>query len=288
MTTFSDTPIIIIGAGRSGTKLLRSVLGTAENTVCFPREINYIWRHHNAGYPTDELLPEHARPEVVRYIRDRFRAFSRKHGRFRVVEKTVANCLRVPFVYKIFPDAFFVHIIRDGRAVAESARARWRSRPQPGYLLEKARWVPLGDMLYYAMRYLSFQASRLRFGNGEQSSWGPRFLGLSDLRRNHSLLEVCAIQWRTCVEAAISGLECIPKEQKATILFENLVFKPAVEIDTLFSRAGLTATTDTESFPDSQIRTNTVGRWRSSLTPIEQAALTRRLDATLKQLGYSD
>ena len=288
MTTFSDTPIIIIGAGRSGTKLLRGVLGTAENTACFPREINYIWRHHNAGYSNDDLSPEHARPEVIRYIRDRFEVFSTRHGGCRVLEKTVANCLRVPFVYRIFPDAFFIHIIRDGRAVAESARARWLSRPELGYLLEKARWVPMGDMLYYALRYLSFQAGRLRSDNGEQSSWGPRFQGLSDLRRNHSLLEVCAIQWRTCVQAAISGLECVPNEQKAVIHFEDLVFKPAAEIETLFSKAGLTATTDTESFPESQIRTDTVSRWRSSLTPMEQETLTRHLDAALKQLGYSD
>ena len=121
-------PIIIVAAGRSGSKLLRGILASHWDAICFPREINYIWRHGNLDFPTDELQPENARPEVVQYIRKRFDKVRSGQGKQRVIEKTCANSLRVDFVHTIFPEAYFVHLVRDGRAVAESARRRWRAR----------------------------------------------------------------------------------------------------------------------------------------------------------------
>ena len=50
-------PIIIIGAPRSGTNMLRDVLCNLDGVGSWPcDEINYIWRHGNVKNPSDEFL----------------------------------------------------------------------------------------------------------------------------------------------------------------------------------------------------------------------------------------
>jgi hypothetical protein len=38
----------------------------------------------------------------------------------RVVEKTPAHAFQLPFIHRIYPDAWYIHIVRDGRDVARS------------------------------------------------------------------------------------------------------------------------------------------------------------------------
>lgn len=69
MQAFNFQPVIIIGAGRSGTNMVPDLLTAFPACATWPcDEINYIWRYGNAGFPTDELTAEHARPSVVRIL----------------------------------------------------------------------------------------------------------------------------------------------------------------------------------------------------------------------------
>ena len=66
-------PVIIIGAARSGTNMLRDVLTSLPGVGTWPcDEINYIWRHRNARNPLDEFQPEQATDPVRRFIRGEF------------------------------------------------------------------------------------------------------------------------------------------------------------------------------------------------------------------------
>ncbi len=66
-------PVIIIGAPRSGTNMLRDVLTSFEKIGTWPcDEINYIWRHGNVRYPSDEIPRERATEPVKNYIRQHF------------------------------------------------------------------------------------------------------------------------------------------------------------------------------------------------------------------------
>ena len=124
-------------------------------------EINYIWRHGNVRYPSDELTPERARPEVVRSIRWQFDWMGRRYGAYAVLEKTCANSLRVPFVDAAVPDARYLLIRRDGVDAVGSAMKRWKAALDSPYLAQKARFVPMSDLPYDGGRYLWNRIYRL-------------------------------------------------------------------------------------------------------------------------------
>ena len=286
--TFEQPPIIIVAAGRSGSKMLRSIIGSHPEIAYFPREINYIWRHGNTIFPTDELRPQHARPAVRNYIRKRFQRFGASHGDARVLEKTCANSLRVPFVHAVFPEAYIIHLVRDGRAVAESARRRWLARPEIKYLLEKARWVPVQDIPYYGLRYLKFQWRR--FGDREKapSSWGPRFAGLDELVQEKSLIEVCGIQWRTCVEAAENALTQLPSDQVLTVRYEDLVTDPLDVSAQIFEAIGLDSSPHSQTFIREFVTSSNLNKWNKALSQEDMRLLLPHIEATLEKLGYKD
>jgi hypothetical protein len=58
--------------------------------------------------------------EMAAYYRKKVLQVQNLWGRPRFVDKTLVNCFRVRLLNSIFPDAKFLHIIRDGRAVAFS------------------------------------------------------------------------------------------------------------------------------------------------------------------------
>jgi len=282
-----DSPILIVGAGRSGTKLLRSVLASHPDLICFPREINYVWRHGNRSYPTDELTPDHARPEVAEYVRRRFASFSRGRGGRRLVEKTCANVLRVGFIHAVFPDAHVIHVVRDGRAVAESARRTWSGRPEIRYLLEKARWLPPGDIPYYAMRFLRYRLAGV--GRGAErvpSSWGPRFSGIDEAVRTRPLIEVCGLQWVACVDAGVRGLAQLPPDRTTTVRYEDLVHRPLATTEALFGELGLRFRDECRTYVSETVHAGNVDKWQDRLSSAEQDALERTIGEDLRRHGY--
>ena len=104
MTNFK--PIVIIGAPRSGTNMLRDVLCNIPDFSSWPcDEINYIWRHGNARYPSDEIPKEKATSSVKDYIQNCFEEIRKRTGSNFIIEKTCANSLRVPFVDAVLPNA---------------------------------------------------------------------------------------------------------------------------------------------------------------------------------------
>ena len=72
--------IVIIGAPRSGTNLLRDVLTKFDGVGTWPcDEINYIWRHGNVLVKTDEFSRENATQRIKNYINYAFSNLARKN-----------------------------------------------------------------------------------------------------------------------------------------------------------------------------------------------------------------
>ncbi len=281
-------PVIIIGAARSGTNMLRDVLTALPGFGTWPcDEINYIWRYGNARFPSDELTPEHAQPHVRRYIRRQFNALAVRRGLRFVVEKTCANSLRVPFVDAVFPDAKYVFLVRDGRDVVASARKCWRAPLRPMYLLRKARFVPWRDVPYYGCRYAYNRLYRLFSRQRRVATWGPRFHEMDAFARTHSLEETCAEQWRRSVDAAARALAGLEDGRVYSVRYEDFVAHPAEHLARICRFLGFPADGDVIRAAVASVSSRSVGNWRHELEPPVAARIQTMLEPYLEAWGYT-
>jgi len=233
------TPVVIIGAGRSGTNALRDMLTRLplfSTWAC--DEINPIWRHGNALWPTDEIPPECARPVVRRYIRRAFLRLWRQTGNPRfVVEKTCANSLRIPFVDAVLPEARYLYIVRDGTDVVASACRRWQGELEvPGlkYFMAKLRYAPLCDLPLYGFSFMKNRLALLFGGRRRLGTWGPQFAGM-DNYVDAGLEELCARQWIACVLQSDLAFESIDSNRVLALRYEDLAAEPAATLSAILS-----------------------------------------------------
>jgi hypothetical protein len=286
--TLSHTPVIIIGAARSGTNMLRDVLTSLEDIGTWPcDEINYIWRYGNSDYPTDAIPPSLATKEVREYIRRAFIKMAHRTDSRILVEKTCANSLRVPFVDAVLPEAKFLHIVRDGADVVHSAMKRWRARPELTYLARKARFVPPREIPYYAVRFLRNQWYRVTSSDGTLKTWGPRYPGIDDLVQETDLATVCATQWATSVETAAADLDRLDPDRVYRIQYETFVAEPEQSLRDLlrFIDAGPRNAEDLRAAV-AGVSASSVGRGRRGLSEADHDSAFAVLAPVLREQGY--
>ena len=139
-----------VGCGRSGTTLVRAIFSSHPELV-IPPESHFLGRmveHENAynsptGFSTDRFLSDlYARPWLSRWeleeeivkqairsnpptdlpdaVRLVFSLYAQMSGKPRYGDKTPRYVLYLPQLANLFPEARFVHIIRDGRDVTLS------------------------------------------------------------------------------------------------------------------------------------------------------------------------
>lgn len=134
---FTGPPIFISGCNRGGTTIAAKLICAHPEVENIGRgqfnEGQFIWRQKYPDWSRHRwALPpwawylrrteRHAHPEVVSFFRREFHAAMARPGR--MVEKTPANAVRLPFINSLYPDCFFVHVIRDGRHTVASLMAR--------------------------------------------------------------------------------------------------------------------------------------------------------------------
>lgn len=283
----SHQPIVIIGAPRSGTNMLRDVVTRLPGFGTWPcDEINYIWRHGNARFPTDELGPAHATPEVTRFIREAFEALARARRLDRVVEKTCANSLRVDFVERVLPDARYLYIVRDGRDATASAMGRWCAPLDLPYLVRKARFVPWADLPFYGWRYLLNRLHRVAGRELHLATWGPRFDGMEEILRRDGLAAVCAAQWARCVECSDRSFATIDPARVHAVRYEGFVTHPAEELDRIAAFLGLAADPEVLQGAVADVTDRNVAKWKRKLAAEDLGTAEPYLRAQMSRHGY--
>ncbi|MBL4900943.1 MAG: sulfotransferase [Colwellia sp.] len=284
---FGSNLVFIIGAPRSGTNMLRDVITSFDGGETWPcDEINYILRHGNVRFKSDEFPPELARKSVKRYLRRIFEDFSKeKNARF-LVEKTCANSLRISFLNEIFPRAKFIFIYRDGVDATGSARLRWTAKFDLRYILKKVRFVPLTDLPYYGIRYLGARLHRFFSKENRLAFWGPALDNMQGIVSNHSLNEVCAIQWQQCVEKSEEGLSKIESERIHRLSYEGFVNAPAHELGKILEFVGVEAGAGEIELAIGNVSNRSLGKGRASLGEGEVKKLEALVGTTLKKYGY--
>lgn len=285
--TFSNNcslPLIIIGAPRSGTNMLRDVICGLPGVVTWPcDEINLIWRHGNVAESSDALTREQASPTVKRYIRECFERLGSRQGARFVLEKTCANSLRVGFVDEVLPEARFIFIVRHGIDAAMSAVKRWHAPLDLPYTLRKLRYVPATDVPRYGAQFLRNRVAKLLSGENRLSSWGPRFPGMDEAVDHKPIAEVCAMQWQQCVERAEHDLAQLAPERVFRLKYEDFVTDPSSHLRRISDFLGIVA----ERLPDtSGVRQDLVGKGRKETDPEIESHLRTLLAETLHRYGY--
>jgi hypothetical protein len=133
-----QAPIFVVGAARSGTTWVYDVL-TAHPQVAGVYE-SWLFTRRNGlkSLFTEAHWPPKAsglgrfieRKTLVAYARDmteRIIEHAIKPDHRFLVEKSPSHVYHLPFVNEIFPNARFIHVLRDGRDVSVSVRSAARS-----------------------------------------------------------------------------------------------------------------------------------------------------------------
>lgn len=223
----SNPPVVILGAARSGTKFLRSVLASLPRHFATPFDSNHIWRIGNAYAADDELEPASISDRTALMIRDALWKAAAPGGApddGTLIEKTVSNALRPAFVERVFPGARYVVLLRDGRDVVESTYRMWMEPPDSVAMRRKLASLPLRALPYAAWYGVNMAAGRVR-GRGV-GIWGVRYRGIGSDIRQLSVPEVCAHQWRTCVESSLAFSAGLESSRVAHVRYEDLVGQP--------------------------------------------------------------
>lgn len=145
----NDRPVFVVGVGRSGTTLLRLML-TNHPRLAIPYESHFMDRYYQRSSEFGDLTDERRFRQLAQAIVDEpmvkmwDHSFDLDRLVGRVRERTLPGLLRalyedyaagkgkprwgdksdyldrMPVIKEMFPDAQFIHIIRDGRDVANS------------------------------------------------------------------------------------------------------------------------------------------------------------------------
>ena len=283
---YTFTPIIIIGAARSGTNILRDTLAQLPSVTTWPcDEINYIWRHGNINYPSDEFPVELATPVVKEYIHKKFEEIANSSNCEFVLEKTCANSLRVDFVNAVFPDSKIIFIVRDGIDVIASTKKRWTSKLDILYTLKKVRFVPLTDLPYYALKFMYNRVYKLTSSENRLNNWGPVLDNMIEIHNNHTLLEICALQWKKCVDSTEVSLNKIDKSRWLKIKYEDFVFNSDHVMNDVFNFINNEDKASSQ-FAHMNIKNNSVGKGRVELENSEIDIIKPIIINTMVRNGY--
>jgi len=201
------------------------------------------------GIPEAPVPPDLPHAATVSELRSSFARLRRFGGGQRVLCKRIANNLRLPLLVEAFPDATFVQLTRDGRAVAPSLR--------------KVNWWPGFWVFWYGSTTDQWEAA-----GGDP--W-----------------ELAARHWVEEVQALEQGVRAVPEEQLIDLRYEDFVADPVGRLAEIAGRAGLPANAAwlaelrQLSFPDHN------ESWRTQLDPAALTTIEQVQRDTLRRYGYA-
>ena len=278
-----EKPIILIGSGRSGTSLLASILEQHPD-VAYWGEPRPIWMHGNAYRKDQALRAENLTPRIGRFIDRKFTQFLAESGRKRFMEKTPSNCLRIEFIYALYPDCKIVNIIRDGRDVVRSMLQMQTRNPNPGLLGTRFRETPLFDWPAYLPMFFH-TVWRIRVLGKPALHLGAKPPGWKDWLDLPPHVAV-AKQWNALVSASIRDGRPLPASNYLEIRYEDLVRASESVVKGVLQFCELPECRETIDFALASIEPGMEHRWKSTLTSDQERELVECMQPLLEELGY--
>lgn len=205
--------------------------------------------------PCRDLTAEDAAPWLERRLRNFFGSRAQKQGRPVFMHK-FTGWPRARLLAAIFPEAKFVHVVRDGRSVASS-------------LLQVRWWRGYHGVPGWSFGELTEQERRDWEATGQ--SWAY----------------LAGLEWKRLMADFASAKEEIGPDRWLDVRYEDVVARPAVELSTVLRFAGLDRwgrlEREVERFGVSEGRKDA---YRHELRPDDVALLDSLLASTLERWGY--
>jgi len=300
--------VFLVGSERSGTTVLGQILDRHPDIAQW-YEPYFVWDKYFRLAPHDARSAGDATPRVISQVFNDFERYRKKQNKPVIFDKSPRNSLKIPFILKIFPNARFVHMLRDGRDATLSINKEWHRRAaiigKPGgtqkfdYIeaLKVIRaWLKRQPFLKDRLRAFWFEThghlldkkknlNRLRW-HGE-IGWGPRFKGWEKAFDECSRLEFNALQWAHCVSAVRDNWALIPDENKVEIRYEQFISEPRRILTDLFDRMDVSPP---QSFFSSipQLKKTNFNKWQREFTSAQIDQIKPILNPLLDRLGYTE
>jgi len=263
-------PIFIIGCPRSGTSLVFGLLREHPDVRSLGTEGHVLWSAYQhprlKRWSSDRSTEKDVADGEPRYL---YTGIKEVSGSVRFLDKTPKNVLRIPYLHRLFPDASFVFVKRDGRATVNSLIEGWSVRSGVSYLLPE----------------------RLRLKEYRGRLWSyilpPGWRETSEM----SLAEVAALQYVSSNETALTDRSVIPPEAVIGVRFEQLLAHPIDETARILERLALTPSDSVMSMarelgkhPVGAISPPRAGKWETRADEIED--VLPRIEPVMARLGY--
>jgi len=177
----------------------------------FPRHVEsfFLWNNLFLGFsrPFRDLTED----DVTPYVKSKFRHAIGEIIKYQSKTRFIAEYSgwsRIRFIKCIFPDAQFIHIVRDGRAVANSfLNVKWWQGWEGIY---KWRWgVPREELLAKLEKY------------------------------GYSFLALAAVHWKILIDNLIEQSQLLPREDLLLVRYEDMVKHPYEEANRCIQFCGL-------------------------------------------------
>ncbi|MCI5120908.1 MAG: hypothetical protein D3908_06940 [Candidatus Electrothrix sp. AUS4] len=290
-----DSPILLVGAARSGKSLLGNFLAIHKDTSWFSNysdkfpstpQISYLHRtidwpvigrvikksiisRHPRRFlprPTEGEIVYHTYCDVTREriddtkknvlnqnddsikkLKDSIVAHIKCHGKNRFITDQSDNAQRISLLSAIFIKPYVIHVIRDGRAVANE-------------IVQSAWWSDVWIWWY-----------------GKTPQDWARTTGKDSL-------VMSGMHWLKTVNAVQEDIKFV-KDRYLEIRYEELTENPKEVIRRAASFCGLELYPEFENYLPKKI-TNYNFRWKSELSPEQIKTLEQELREPLIELGY--
>ena len=205
--------------------------------------------------PYRDLTAEDATPWLSQRCRTFFEARARIQGKAAFMHK-FTGWPRLGFLHQVFPEAKFLHVVRDGRAVANS-------------LVQMPWW------------YGYLGTSNWKFGalpDAYQQQWDAS---------GNSLVVLAGLEWKLMMDAFDRTKNLIPADRWMELRYEDMVEQPRTSTKRALEFVGLDWTPKFESnFQRHSFGANKAGYLKDlSSRDIEQ--LDKCLASHLRQRGYA-
>lgn len=231
-----ETPrdfVVVLGPARSGTSLLRDLIGIHPAATAIPFDVNHVWRLGNERHPDDAMPADLATPQLSARIRGRLLALARRSaGSARwpsvrlVAEKTVGNALRPGFVDAVLGAPRYVRIVRDPRQTIASTVTSWRGSPSLSHLARKLRYFGPGEIGYAGWYAANAIGGRVRHRRGVKV-WGARYPGIEGDVARMDVETICTRQWLAAVDSIDAFFKTLSPERGLSVRYEDIVTDPA-------------------------------------------------------------